>query len=78
MTKKTKRKWKNIRLNYKGVIYEKITKVSERPIDGRVPSMSISSEMYQRGLAKLRKQAKEEHKKLLTENGTEDYTNYKE
>jgi len=55
---------------------KEITKVSERPLDGRVPNMSISSASYQKGLAKLRKQAKEEKRKLITNKGVEDYTNY--
>jgi len=52
---------------------KKITKVSERPLDGRTPHMSISHKTYQKGLKNLRKQAKKEHKKLLTNNGVEDY-----
>jgi len=54
--------------------FEKLVPASESPLDGRVPAMSISSKMYEKGLARLRAQAKREHKKLLTEKGLEDYT----
>ena len=56
----------------------KIIKVSERPIDGRRPMMSISARMYQKGLANLREQAKREKRKLLTDEGIEDYTDEKD
>ena len=54
---------------------KKLTPVANRPIDGRIPHMSISSKTYREGFAKLREQAKREKKKLITENGVEDYTN---
>lgn len=53
---------------------KKIARVSERPIDGRTPNMSISTLTYQKGLENLREQAKREHRKLLTNEGIEDYT----
>jgi hypothetical protein len=52
----------------------KIIKVKDRPIDGRTPTMSISGKLYLKGLVKLRKQAKEEKRKLMTNNGIEDYS----
>ena len=53
---------------------KKITKVADRDIDGRTPHMSISVKMYDRVMKKLRKQAKKEKKRLVTNNGIEDYT----
>lgn len=52
---------------------KKLTSVKDRPIDGRVPNMTISSSTYQKGLKKLREQAKKEHRQLLTDAGIEDY-----
>ena len=54
---------------------KKITKVKDRPIDARCPRMTLSCDKYQEGLNKLREKAKKEGKKLLTDNGIEDYTN---
>ena len=48
--------------------------MSERPLDGRTPNMTISSKMYKEGLENLRKQAKKERRKLITNYGIEDYT----
>jgi len=52
----------------------KIIRVKDRPIDGRHPHMSISHAHYMKGLEKLREKAKKEKKKLLTDDGIEDYT----
>jgi len=52
----------------------KIIRVKDRPIDGRHPHMSISRAHYMKGLVKLREKAKKEKKKLLTDDGIEDYT----
>lgn len=53
----------------------KIVKTQDRPLDGRTPNMSISTANYLKGLEKLRAQAKAEHRKLITNNGVEDYSN---
>ena len=50
-----------------------IRKVKDKPLDARCPNISLSSERYQKGLQKLRNQAKAEHRELLTDNGIEDY-----
>ena len=52
----------------------KIIKVSKQPLDGRTPHMSISKKNYEAGLEELRKQAKKEKRKLITNEGVEDYT----
>jgi len=52
----------------------KIIKVSNQPIDGRTPQISISKKNYLEGLENLRKQAKKEKRKLITNEGIEDYT----
>ena len=62
-----------------------LTKMQDRPLDGRTLNMSISHKAYVSGLEKLREQAymsdleklreraKKEKKKLLTNDGIEDY-----
>lgn len=52
---------------------KKIVKTSERPLDGRTPHISISHKNYMIGLKKLRKQAKKEKRKLITDDGIENY-----
>ena len=53
---------------------KKLIQVKNRPLDGRTPSMTISRVSYLNGLAKLRKQAKKEKKKLITNGGIEYYS----
>jgi len=52
---------------------KEIIPVSKRDIDAR-PNVSISHKVYQKGLEKLRKQAKKEKRRLITRKGIEDYT----
>jgi hypothetical protein len=52
---------------------KKIVKVKDRPLDGRTPHISISAKNYQKGLEKLREQAKREKRKLITNDGVENY-----
>ena len=50
----------------------KVIPVSRQTINGKC-NMSISSERYEKGLEKLRQQAKKEKRKLITNYGVEDY-----
>jgi len=52
---------------------KKMIPMSDRPIDGRPPSMSISQAMYESGIEMLREEAKNEKKILVTWEGIEDY-----
>ena len=52
----------------------KITRTKDRPIDARIPNISISHKTYLKVLRKLRRKAKIEKRKLLTEDGVEDYS----
>jgi len=52
----------------------KITKIKDRPLDGRTPNISISTKTYLKGLNNLREQAKKEKRKLITNDGIEDYS----
>lgn len=54
-----------------------IQKVKELPLDGRCPHMSISHDVYMKGLENLRDLAKIERRILLTDDGIEDYTGEK-
>ena len=58
----------------KEIIMKKITKVKDKSIDGKIPNISISRQKFIKGLEKLRKQAKKEKRKLITDNSIEDYS----
>lgn len=54
-------------------MFKKIVPVSKLPIDAR-PKMSISWKTYDKVLRGLRKKAKREKRKLITNDGVEDYS----